>query len=257
MPFALESVEQLQGFFWVLIRVSVLIFLLPLFGARNIPTMWKIGLSFVLALVLTPVVPPPAQLPQSLIGLILGIASEVLMGTIVVFGVRVLFASVQIAGQIMSFQMGFSMARAIDPTTGSQSTALSQLLYLFTVLFYFAINGHHLTLRAIAASFHIVPPNSLSFDPALGEAMILISARMFLLGLKVAAPILIALFLSNLCLGIVARTVPQVNILMIGFPVNIGIGLVLFGILINNLSPFLTDLIRETATAMIRLLRLM
>lgn len=257
MPFDLESIQQLQGFFWVLVRVSVLVFLLPLFGARNIPALWKAGFSFVLALVLTPVVPAPEQLPQTLPQLVLGITAEILMGIIAVFGVRVLFASVQLAGQMMSFQMGFSMARAIDPNTGAQSTALSQFLYLFTVLLFFALDGHHLMIRAIAASFHLVPPNTLTFDPALSEALLLLSARMFLIGLKIAAPIMVALFLSNLCLGIVARTVPQVNILMIGFPINIIIGLTLFGILLTNLSPFLADLTRETAAAMIRLLRLM
>ncbi len=257
MPIPLETFEQLQGFFWVLIRVSVLVFLLPLFGARNVPTLWKAGLSFVLAILLTPLVPHPENPPQSAPGVVLGIAAELIMGMIAVFGVRVLFASVQLAGQMMSFQMGFSMARAMDPNTGVQSTALSQFLYLFTVLLFFAIDGHHLLIRAIAASFHLAPPNSLSFDPSLAEAIMRITAHMFVMGLKIAAPIMIALFLSNLCLGIVARTVPQVNILMIGFPINIGIGLVLFGLLLRNLSPFLTDMTREAAEIMLRLIRLM
>ena len=257
MPFPIETFEQMQGFFWVFVRVSVLVFLLPLFGARNFPTLWKAGLSFVLAVLLTPVVPPPQALPQSAPGILLGIAAEVVMGLIIVFGVRVLFASVQLDGQMMSFQMGFSMARANDPNTGVQSTALSQFLYIFTVLLFFAIDGHHLMIRGIAASFQMVPPNGISFDPSLAEAVIRITAYMFVVGLKIAAPIMIALFLSNLCLGIVARTVPQVNILMIGFPINIAIGLILFGILLTNLAPFLTGLTREMATAMIRMLRLM
>ena len=257
MPFPLETLEQFQGFFWVLIRVSVLIFLMPLFGARNVPVLWKAGLSFVLAVLLTPVVPVPETLPATPPELILGIASEVLMGLIAVFGVLILFASVQLAGQMMSFQMGFSMARAIDPNTGAQSTALSQFLYLFTVLLFFAIDGHHLMIQAIAASFRLVPPGGASFPPSLSEAVVGLSGHMFVIGLKIAAPIMIALFLSNLCLGIVARTVPQVNILMIGFPINIGIGLVLFGLLLSNLSPFLIDLTRDMATAMVRLFRIM
>lgn len=257
MPFPLETIEQLQGFFWVLIRVSVLIFLMPLFGARNVPVLWKAGLSFVLAVLLTPAVPVPEALPETLPELILGIASEALMGLIAVFGVRILFASVQLAGQMMSFQMGFSMARAIDPNTGVQSTALSQFLYLFTVLLFFAIDGHHLMIQAIADSFHLVPPNGASFPPSLADAVIELTGHMFLVGLKIAAPMMIALFLSNLCLGIVARTVPQVNILMIGFPINIGIGLMLFGLVLSNLSPFLTDLTRDMAAAMMRLFRVM
>jgi flagellar biosynthetic protein FliR len=257
MPFPIETFQQLEGFFWILIRVSVLVFLLPLFGARNVPALWKAGLSFTLALVLAPVVPPPEAPPRSLPGVALGVAAEILMGIVVVFGVRILFAAVQLAGQIMSFQMGFSMVQAIDPNTGAQSTALSQFLYLFTVLLFFAMDGHHLMVRAIAASFRLAPPNALSFDPAIAEAVVRLSAHMFVLGLKVAAPIMIALFLSNLCLGIVARTVPQVNILMIGFPVNIGIGLILFGLLLRNLAPFLTDLTRETGESMMQLIRLM
>ncbi|MGD8385799.1 MAG: flagellar biosynthetic protein FliR [Desulfobacteraceae bacterium] len=257
MPFPLETIEQLQGFFWVLIRVSVLIFLMPLFGARNIPTLWKAGLSFVLAVLLTPVVPVPETLPTSIPELILGVASEVLMGFIAAFGVRIMFASVQFAGQIMSFQMGFSMARAIDPNTGVQSTALSQFLYLFTVLLFFAIDGHHLIIQAMAASFRLVPPNGASFPLSVSEAIVEIGGQMFVIGLKIAAPMMIALFLSNLCLGIVARTVPQVNILMIGFPINIGIGLMLFGLVLSNLSPFLVDLTRDMATAMMRLFRIM
>ncbi len=247
----------MQGFFWIFARISVLVFLLPLFGARNIPTIWKVGLSFVLAVLLTPVVPPPLDLPQSTPGVLLGIAAEVLMGILIVFGFLVLFASVQLAGQMMSFQMGFAMARAIDPNTGVQSTALSQFLYLFTVLLFFAIDGHHLMILGIAESFHLVPPNGVSLDPSLAESLMRITAHMFVIGLKIAAPIMIALFLSNLCLGIVARTVPQVNILMIGFPINIGIGLTLFGIILTNLAPFLTGVTRDAAAAMIRLLRLM
>ncbi len=257
MPFPIDTLEQMQGFFWVFVRISVLVFLLPLFGARNVPTLWKAGFSFVLAVLLTPLVPPPQALPQSPPAILLGIAAELLMGLIMVFGVLVLFASVQLAGQMMSFQMGFAMARAIDPNTGVQSTALSQFLYLFTVLLFFAIDGHHLMIRGIAASFQMVPPNGISFGPSIADALIHITAHMFVVGLKIAAPIMIALFLSNLCLGIVARTVPQVNILMIGFPINIAIGLTLFGIILSNLAPFLTGVTREAATIMVRMLRLM
>ncbi|MFP3927577.1 MAG: flagellar biosynthetic protein FliR [Desulfobacteraceae bacterium] len=257
MPFELEAFEQINGFFWVFIRVSVFVFLMPLFGARGLPGIWKAGLSFVLALVMLPVVPAPKALPLTAPEFILAVAAEVLLGLTAVFGVLALFASVQLAGQIMSFQMGFSMARAIDPSTGVQSTALSQFLYLFLVLLFFATDGHHILVRGIAASFHLVPPGGMTFHPGLTEALARISAEMFLAALKIAAPIMVALFLSNLCLGIVARTVPQVNILMIGFPINIGIGMFLFGLLLRNLAPFLSGLTREMGTAMMQLLRMM
>ncbi|MBN2419562.1 MAG: flagellar biosynthetic protein FliR, partial [Deltaproteobacteria bacterium] len=110
MPFPLESFEQMQGFFWILIRVSTMFFLLPIFGARNIPSLWKAGLSFVVAIILTPVVPPPSNLPVSAPGIIAGVLSEVLMGFILSLTIRIFLSASEMGGQFMSFQMGFSMA---------------------------------------------------------------------------------------------------------------------------------------------------
>lgn len=257
MPFPMESLEQMQGFFWVLVRVSILFFLLPLFEARGVPAMWKTGLSLIIAIIITPVVPSPKTFPVTTPEILIGLVSEAILGLILAFGVKVLLTSVQMAGQFMSFQMGFSMARAMDPQTGTQSTVLTQFLYLTTILIFFSIDGHHLFIHALARSFHLVPPNSFSLNFALPDLLINISGYMFLTGLKIAAPIMVALFLSNLCLGIVARTVPQVNILIIGFPINICLGLIIFSLIIVNLSPFLIDLIKKIGDALIGLIQLM
>ncbi|MBN1847733.1 MAG: flagellar type III secretion system protein FliR [Deltaproteobacteria bacterium] len=257
MSFPLESLEQMQGFFWVLMRISIIIFLLPLFGARGIPMMWKAGFSFIIAMILTPVVPAPNVFPETLPELVLGMISEMIMGLVLSLGIKMLFTSVQMAGQFLSFQMGFAMAQAMDPQTGVQSMVLTQLLYLFTILIFFSCDGHHLFIHALAASFEIVPPNSLQFHPQLSVEVTKISGMMFLLGLKIAAPIVVALFLSNLCLGIVARTVPQVNILMVGFPINISIGLILFSLIVMNFFPVVSGLIQEMGESLNVLLRLM
>jgi flagellar biosynthetic protein FliR len=257
MPFPMESFEQLQGFFWILIRVSVLFFLLPLFGARGIPSLWKLGLSVVMAIVLTPVVPIPSIIPETAPEIIIGVASEAVMGLILATAIMMFFATAQMAGQFMSFQMGFAMARAMDPQTGAQSTVLTQFLYLFTILIFFSINGHHMFVRSLANSFYIVPPNGFSFNSIISKELIAISCDMFMVGLKIAAPILVALFLSNLCLGIVARTVPQMNILMVGFPINLSIGLILFSLILLNFLPLLMDLTTRMGEALARLIQLM
>ena len=257
MTFPLASIELIQSFFWILLRVSVILFMLPLFGARGIPTLWKVGMSMVIAIVITPVVPLPLRFPQTVFEIALALGAEAMMGLSLGLAAKMLLSAVQLAGQFMSFQMGFSMARAIDPHTGVQSTALSQFLYLFTVLIFFAIDGHHMFIRALASSFTVAPLNGLSFDPTLATVLIKTSARMFLIALKIAAPIMIALFLSNLCLGIVARTVPQVNILMIGFPLNIGLGLIFFGLTLSQLLPFLMELTKEMGATLMRMLNLM
>ena len=257
MLLPLETFEQMQGFFWILVRVSTLFFLLPLFGGRNIPSLWKAGLSFVIAIVLTPVVPVPANLPVSAPGIITGILAEVLMGFILALTIRIFFTASQMGGQFMSFQMGFSMARAVDPQTGTSSTVLTQFLYIFTILIFFAMDGHHMFIRIMAISFSSAPPNGITFHPAIGNELIKSGASMFFLGIKIAAPVMVALFLSNLCLGIIARTVPQVNILMVGFPINLCIGLTLFCFILMNIYPLLFDIKNKMGESLARLLGLM
>ena len=101
MPFPLESVENMQGFFWVLVRVSILFSLLPLFGARGFPALWKAGLSFVMALILTPVVPLPRSYPETAPQILVGVLSEAVMGLLLAFAVQLAFAAFQLAGQIL------------------------------------------------------------------------------------------------------------------------------------------------------------
>ncbi len=257
MPFAIESLQEVQSFFWVFLRVSILFFLLPLFGATNFPTLWKIGLSAVVSLVLTPIVPAPETLPQTAPEVVAGAVSEMIMGLCLGFGARVLIASVQFAGQLMGFQMGFSVGRAVDPQDGSQSTSLSEFLYLFVVLLFLAIDGHHLFIAAISKSFELVPPCTFTPKAPVAELLIQTGGEMFLAALKISAPIMIALFLSNLCLGILARTVPQLNILMIGFPLNISIGLILFGLTLSNMTPYFETLTKGMGRFLFRMLQIM
>ena len=257
MPLPIESYEQLQLFFWVLVRVSILFFLFPIFGAKGIPPLWKAGASMALAILLTPLIPLPRALPQTVFEIVTGLITEAMLALFLAFIVRLFLTSVQMAGHFISFQMGLAMANTVDPETGAQNTVLSQFLYLLIVLFFLAINGHHLMIHALVQSFQVVPPSGFALKPIFAEILIKVSSDMFVIAIKMAAPIMIALFLSNLCLGIVARTVPQLNILMVGFPLNIGMGLILFGLVIGNLSPFMTDIMRKIGQTLIGMIRYM
>ena len=257
MNFPLESLEQIQGFFWVLMRVSIIVFLFPLFGSRGVPALWKVGLSMITAIVLMPAVPPLIERPETNVEIIIGLASEVILGLILAMTVRMIFTCIQMAGHFMSFQMGFAMARAIDPQAEVQDTVLTEFMYILTILMFFTLDGHHIFIRALASSFQTVPPNGIVFDSSIAGILVKLSADMFLIGLELAAPMILALFLSNLCLGIVARTVPQVNILMVGFPINICLGMIFFIMVLGNISPFLTELFKKMGEALIGLIRLM
>lgn len=257
MPFPLETLNQMQSFFWVLMRVSIIIFLLPLFGAKGVPSLWKAGLSMLLAIVLLPSVPHVARYPDTAFEIIIGLASEAIFGFILALTVRIFFTSVQMAGHFMSFSMGFSMARAMDPQAEVQDSVITEFMYILTILMFFALDGHHIFIRALASSFKTIPPNGIVFSSSIPGILVKLSANMFLIGVKLAAPILVALFLSNLCLGIIARTVPQVNILMVGLPVNLCIGFVFLILTLGGLSPFLTDLFKKMGQALMGLIGLM
>ena len=210
-----------------------------------------------LAILLTPLIPLPRALPQTVFEIVTGLITEAMLALFLAFIVRLFLTSVQMAGHFISFQMGLAMANTVDPETGAQNTVLSQFLYLLIVLFFLAINGHHLMIHALVQSFQVVPPSGFALKPIFAEILIKVSSDMFVIAIKMAAPIMIALFLSNLCLGIVARTVPQLNILMVGFPLNIGMGLILFGLVIGNLSPFMTDIMRKIGQTLIGMIRYM
>ncbi|RPI71959.1 MAG: flagellar biosynthetic protein FliR, partial [Desulfobacteraceae bacterium] len=128
---------------------------------------------------------------------------------------------------------------------GTQSETLSQFLYVFTILIFLALDGHHIFIRALAASFEAVPIRGFSLQPQIYDLVLKASGQMFVLAIKIAAPIIITLFLSNLCLGIVARTVPQVNILMIGFPINIVLGMIIFMLILNGMAPLIKEIMRQ------------
>jgi flagellar biosynthesis protein FliR len=257
MTFPLESLEQMQSFFWVLMRVSIIIFLLPLFGAKGVPSLWKVGLSMLLAIILLPSVPHVAKYPDTAVEIIIGLASEAMLGFILALTVRMFLTSVQMAGHFMSFSMGFSMARAMDPQAEVQDSVVTEFMYILAILMFFTIDGHHIFIRALASSFKIIPPNGIFFDSSIAGIMVKLSADMFVVGIKLAAPMLVALFLSNLCLGIIARTVPQVNILMVGLPVNLVIGFIFLILTIGNMSPLLTELFKKMGQALTGLIRLM
>jgi flagellar biosynthesis protein FliR len=257
MTFPLETLDQIQIFFWVLMRVSIIIFLLPLFGAKGVPTMWKAGLSVILAIVLLPSVPHVSKFPDTAVEIIISLASEIIMGFILSLTVRMFFAAVQMAGHIMSFSMGLSMARAMDPQAEVQDSVVTEFMYILTILMFFAIDGHHIFIRALASSFKSVPPNAIFFDHTIPGILVKLSGDIFLIGVKLAAPMMVALFLSNLSLGIIARTVPQVNILMVGLPVNLAIGFIFLILTINSMSPFMTDLFRKMGQALMGLIGLM
>ncbi|MFO7569282.1 MAG: flagellar biosynthetic protein FliR [Smithellaceae bacterium] len=257
LPFL--SAEHAQAFILVLLRVSALVTTMPVFSERTVPPTIKASLSIIISVILFPVVvskiPPLAQLHfLELLFLMIG---EVLIGVTIGFASRLVFAAIQLAGNIIGFQMGFAIVNVIDPMTSSQVSIIAEFQYLIAMLLFLTVNAHHLFFSAIAQSYEFIAPLGFHFSGQLMQAIFDVSKEMFVIALKIGAPIMAVMLFTNVGLGVVARTVPQMNIFIVGFPLQISMGLIFLGFTTPLFIRTLTGMFAGMEGKIITLLRLM
>jgi flagellar biosynthetic protein FliR len=223
------TAEQIETFVLIFLRVSAIIIVIPILGNTTVPLKVKGGLSIIIAFLIFPFVHYPVT-SFEVIPLALKMAGEVLIGIIIGLTGRLLFAGIQLAGQLVGFQMGFAIVNVVDPVSSSQVSIIAQFQYLIAALIFFAVNGHHVFLYAIAESYNIVPPLSFHFSGPLMDLLLSLSKDIFIVAVKTGAPIMTILLLTSVGLGLISRTVPQINIFIVGFPLKIGIGLIGIGL---------------------------
>ena len=237
---------DILSFFLTLIRISVVLFLLPFFGGQSIPTMVKAALVLVLSLAVWPNLSFPGNLlPANGIGLALMIIGELILGLILALLVNFLFGAIQFGGQIIGFQMGFAMVNVVDPITGVSNAVTAHFLYMCTMLTFLVLDGHLQLIGALGTSFKYIPPGGILLTPRLATHLLEYSSLMFFLAIKIAAPVMAALFLVDLSLALIGRAAPQMHVLMLGFPVKIAVGFFFLGFLFTIMSTYVGDFIQE------------
>ena len=248
--------ETIFSFLLTLLRVSLLVFILPFFGGQGLPRLVKAALCLVLTLGVWPHLSfSGTQLPASMWEIGTLVIGELFLGLVLGIIVQCVFAAVQTAGQIMGFQMGFAMMNVVDPLSGVSVTLTSQLLYLLTILLFLSMNGHLYLLQALSQSFELVPPGELLLNPQVKEEILAFSSQIFVLAIKVAAPVMVAEFLVTLGLGIIAKVAPQVNVLFVGFPVKIAVGLIMMGVVCQLLALMLKGFINDFDTLIMTIMQ--
>lgn len=231
MDFPVISQDLVVAFSLVLLRVGALIGTMPLFGDQVVPVKVKAGLTLVIAILLFPTV--SSTLPAvstDFISLLFRMLSETLIGATLGLAARLIFAAAQLAGEMIGFQVGFSVANVIDPVSSMYVSLIGQFLYLFAMLIFVITNSHHIFFAAIADSFRIVPLLSFHVSGDFMALMMGLCRDMFVLAVKLSIPVIAMILFTNVGLGIVARTVPQINVFIVGFPLQISIGLIFFGL---------------------------
>jgi len=232
MNIPLVTPEQVGSFLFVFLRLSGMIALLPIFGDRPVLLRVRAGLSLVVSFLVFPFVEPGngQALTGNLVSLILSMAGEVLIGAILGFAVRCVFAGIQYAGDLAGLQMGFYIANVLDPVSNGQVSVIAEFQYMMALLIFLVVDGHHALFQAVTESFRILPLGGLHISGPLVQAIFEWTRGVFVIALKIGAPIMAALIFTNVALGIVARTVPQINVFIVGFPLQISVGLLFLGL---------------------------
>lgn len=217
-------------FLAILLRLSIIVFLLPILSSAQVPNMWKAGCAIALTATLYPLlrqtVSPLSFEPADLLMVATG---ELIFGLIFSFSVDIVFSSFQFAGELISFEMGFGFAQTADPQSGAQSTLISMWFQLTATLLFLAMNGHHILLKSVVESFRTIPLGGFALTPEIYNKVIGYSLYLFIIAIKVAAPVMVVLLLTQVGLGLMAKFAPQFNILMTSFPLTIFLGLLFMG----------------------------
>jgi flagellar biosynthesis protein FliR len=215
----------------MLIRIASCLITMPITGSGNVPGPAKVLLSLVVTLVLFPLLQAHTQIsPNWKDEIILLAAREALLGVFMGFLARVMFIGIEMAGQMLGFSVGFSASQVINPTFGESSTMMEQFQIILGTLLFLTINGHHLLFEALYQSFDLAPLAKASMSTTAMASVTDLVQKIFVIAIKLAAPMIAVVLFLNIALGMVGRAVPQVNVFIISFPVTILAGFFVLGV---------------------------
>ena len=234
------------SFIWPLTRVLGLLAVAPPFGSASVPMLVKLLLGVMISAVIAPSVPvPPALDPASLTGLLI-LVEQLIIGLSMGFAVRLVFAAVEMAGELVSSTMGLGFAVFFDPLSQGRSSAISQMLALLGTLVFLSINGHLILIGVMADSFNTLPITAAPITAEGFHHLVLTAGRVFSTGLQLSLPIVVALLMTNIALGVLTRSAPQLNLFGIGFPITMVVGFLLIGVCLPYMLTPLQHYLAET-----------
>jgi len=235
------DLSVLERFAMLLVRPGMLVALAPAIGGAQLPTQVKVGLTVLLGLGLLPSVAVPRNLPELTLAVV--IAREAVIGLSLAFALRALIAGAEFAGHLSGQQIGFSYGATIDPQSGVRNNMLATLYGLLATLGFLAINGHHTVLRALAQSYAGLPIGGGHIDPSIVASVRDTLGLVFIVGVRLAAPVIVVLLIVELAVGLISRSSPALSFMVIGYPIRLMIGLALLAALIPTIPAVTNSLV--------------
>lgn len=212
----------LASFLWPFIRVLAMLSTAPVFDSRSLTRKVRVGLAVMITFLLVPVLPtPPSINDAQAINLVI---QQILVGAAMGFSMRLIFTAFEMAGDILGLQMGLAFAQFVDPARGATTPLIGSFLATLASLVFLALDGHLLVIATVIKSFDVIPVSG-QLGVVNANSIALAGSLMFMLALQIAIPVLAALIVSNVVLGILARAAPQLNVMSIGFSITISAGI--------------------------------
>ncbi len=251
----LISIAQAQIFILALTRVMAILIHIPMLGGQIVPNQVRIALGLILTMILIPWTPLGVEAEAfGLFAFAVMILREIIIGTLAGFAANLTFGAIQIAGEAMGLGSGFGSSRIFNPSMEESGTAFSPLFVITATLLFLIVNGHHQAIIAIQKTFTVIPVGTSiafgSLDSLLGMTAHLITA-----GIQIALPVMAALLLTDLTLGLMARVAPQVQVFFLGLPLKVAVSLVALGLLVSVVAPTLSNMFHELGPRMLHLLQ--
>ncbi len=242
MPWSiLDILLGLPTYALVLFRLSGLAMTAPVYSSQSVPVRVRVALLMTIAAMIFPAVASQAPADLTLLGAVVGGVGELMVGVTIGLGVSILVMGVELAGLMVGRQSGMAMSEVFDPTRNVRSSIIGQIYTIVMMTIFLLVGGHRATMAALLDTFDVIPLMSFTMDESLLVLLAEMLTAAFVLGLRISAPVLIALFLATTAMGFLSRTMPQFNILSIGFTVRTMIALGVAGFALAGCEEILLD----------------
>lgn len=246
MPIQLLSFEMLlPAFALVLARVAGVVAAVPILSSLQLPRDVRVWLVVTLSLMVFPLAMPHLPAALTLGQTVAGMVGEFIIGEVLGLGAGLVFYGAEIAGKFVSHQAGMSLGTVFNPFFDEESTVLDQLWFFTAAMLFLAFRGHIAIVTVLLDSIRLVPPLMANFDGTLGDFAVAIMQSTFQLGMRLAGPAILALLLTSLIMGFLTRTMPQINILSVGFAIKIAVALLVLAVTISTSEEYLGTAIGE------------
>jgi len=239
-------ISSIELFLLVFLRVTGVFVVSPIFGRQNMPVYYKIGFSFFITLVVTTSAAVVA--PASYGGVIeygFFALREFIVGAIIGFIPYLMFSAIYLAGQMIDMKIGFSMVNVLDPVSNIQIPITANFYYIVCMLMFISVNAHHMVILTISRSYGVIPLGHLNISGEVIETLMRLFADIFIVGFRIAAPIVFTTLLADVSLGIISKAMPQINVFMVGMPLKILVGIVIMIVTLPAMLVMLGELFKN------------